>query len=281
MKTSGALNTISHAEGAREPGFKTGDGSIAIDVLHLTMRYGNLKAVEDLCLSVPSGRLFCLVGRNGAGKSTTIGCLVGMLDPSEGSIRLLGGEFTRAAVDLKRRIGVLPEGLALFDQLYAPEFLSFVGRMFGLSHSAIGRRVDELLAAMDLKSALDKRLSQFSTGMRKKVAFAGAIIHSPEILFLDEPFAGMDVRTVAMLKTWLRQYVAGGRTVFMTTHILETAERLCDEVAIIDVGRLVWQGDVSGLARGHPVEYQDRQFSTLEELFLHFVGAPPVQLDWF
>ena len=253
---------------------------IAISVENLTKRYGELLAVDQLSLRVPAGRLFGFLGPNGAGKSTTIGCLTGLIDPTSGAIRLLGDEFTTDSAELKRRIGVMPEGLALFDHLYAHEFLAFNARMYGLDEQVVRERVEELLTVMDLTSAYRKRLAEYSTGMRKKVAFAAAIIHRPEILFLDEPFESIDPAGVAMLKDWLRRFVAGGRTVFMTTHVLETVERLCDDVAIINAGRLAWRGDVGRLANGGTLECDGRQFNTLEALFLHLVGEKYGRLDW-
>jgi len=253
---------------------------IAISVENLTKRYGELLAVDRLSLRVPAGRLFGFLGPNGAGKSTTIGCLTGLIDPTSGAIRLLGDQFTTDSAELKRRIGVMPEGLALFDHLFAHEFLSFNARMYGLDERVVRERVEELLTVMDLTSAYRKRLAEYSTGMRKKVAFAAAIIHRPEILFLDEPFESIDPAGVAMLKDWLRRFVAGGRTVFMTTHVLETVERLCDDVAIINAGRLAWRGDVGRLANGGTLECNGRQFNTLEALFLHLVGEKYGRLDW-
>ncbi len=253
---------------------------IAVSVENLTKRYGELLAVDQLSLRVPAGRLFGFLGPNGAGKSTTIGCLTGLIDPTSGAIRLLGEQFTTDSAELKRRIGVMPEGLALFDHLFAHEFLSFNARMYGLDEQVVRERVEELLTVMDLTSAYRKRLAEYSTGMRKKVAFAAAIIHRPEILFLDEPFESIDPAGVAMLKDWLRRFVAGGRTVFMTTHVLETVERLCDDVAIINAGRLAWRGDVGRLANGGTLECNGRQFNTLEALFLHLVGEKYGRLDW-
>jgi len=253
---------------------------IAISIEHLTKTYGNLTAVDDLSLSIPTGRLFGFLGPNGAGKSTTIGCLTGLLDPSAGRITLLGEPLTLEAAALKRRIGIMPEGLALFDQLYAHEFLAFNARMFGLDERTTRQRVEELLEVMGLTTSRHKRLGDFSTGMRKKVAFAAAIIHRPEILFLDEPFESIDPAGVAMLKDWLRRFVAGGRTVFMTTHVLETVERLCDDVAIIKAGRLAWRGEVGMLAEGGAIEFGGQRFGTLEALFLHLVGEQRGQLDW-
>jgi len=255
-------------------------GANAIRIDNLTKRYGNLTAVDHLSLSVPTGRMFGFLGPNGAGKSTTIGCLTGLIDPTSGSIELLGEEFTSDSISLKQRIGVMPEGLALFDHLYAHEFLAFNSRMYGLDEKTVKARVEELLNVMDLASATRKRLADFSTGMRKKVAFAAAIIHRPEILFLDEPFESIDPAGVAMLKDWLRRFVAGGRTVFMTTHVLETVERLCDDVAIINAGKIAWQGDVGKLSGGGKLEYDGHQFNTLEALFLNLVGERRGDLNW-
>lgn len=253
---------------------------VAISIENLTKSYGETLAVDGLSLEVPSGRLFGFLGPNGAGKSTTIGCLTGLIDPTGGAIRLLGERFTADSVELKRRIGVMPEGLALFDHLYAHEFLAFSGRMYQLDERVVRRRVEELLNALDLTSAYRKRLAEFSTGMRKKVAFAAAIIHRPEILFLDEPFESIDPAGVAMLKDWLRSFVAGGRTVFMTTHVLETVERLCDDVAIIKSGRVAWRGAVGQLANGGKLECDGMRFDTLEALFLHLAGEKRGRLEW-
>jgi ABC-2 type transport system ATP-binding protein len=254
--------------------------SIAIKIENLTKRYGEVMAVDNLSLSVPSGKLFGFLGPNGAGKSTTIGCLTGLIDPTSGSINLLGERFTADSRDLKRRIGVMPEGLALFDHLYAHEFLAFNARIYGLEEQLVRQRVEQLLTVMELNSVHRKRLAEFSTGMRKKVAFAAAIIHRPEILFLDEPFESIDPSGVAMLKDWLRRFVAGGRTVFMTTHVLETVERVCDDVAIVNHGRIVWRGDIGHLASGGKIEFDGRKFNTLEALFLHLVGEKYAQLEW-
>ena len=253
---------------------------VAISIENLTKCYRETLAVDRLSLSVPAGRLFGFLGPNGAGKSTTIGCLTGLIDPTSGAIRLLGERFTPDSVELKRRIGVMPEGLALFDHLYAHEFLAFSARMYQLDEQTVRQRVEELLTVLDLTTTYRKRLAEFSTGMRKKVAFAAAIIHRPEILFLDEPFESIDPAGVAMLKDWLRRFVAGGRTVFMTTHVLETVERLCDDVAIIKSGSVAWRGDVGSLANGGKLECDGRQFNTLEALFLSLVGEMRGNLEW-
>jgi ABC-2 type transport system ATP-binding protein len=253
-------------------------GAPAIEVHQLTKRYGKFTAVDQLSLTVPAGRIFGFLGQNGAGKSTTIGCMTGLLEPTSGSVMLLGQPFSTHAVDLKRRIGVMPEGLALFDQLRAHEFLSFQARMFGLSEAVTRERVAELLAVFDIANTGTKPLSEFSTGMRKKVAFAAAVIHAPKLLFLDEPFESIDPSTVAMLKDWLRRFAVQGGTVFMTSHVLETVERICDEVAIIHAGKLAWQSTISG--RGTGLSSNGKAFRNLEEVFLSIVGRPEKTLDW-
>jgi ABC-2 type transport system ATP-binding protein len=279
------MDTILEALNPDDSGVRVANGEhsrgIAVSVERLTKRYGDLIAVDDLSISIPTGSFFGFLGPNGAGKSTTIGCLTGLLDPTSGTVALLGERFTSDAVELKRRIGVMPEGLALFDHLYAHEFLTFTARMYGLDERTVRARVEELLAVLDLDPARHKRLAEFSTGMRKKLAFAAAIIHRPEILFLDEPFESIDPAGAAMLKDWLRRYVAGGRTVFMTTHVLETVERLCDDVAIIKAGRIAWRGHVGALANGGAIECDGQQFTTLEGLFLHLVGERYEHLEWF
>jgi ABC-2 type transport system ATP-binding protein len=256
--------------------------SNAIEIVHLKKTYGDLVAVEDLSLSVPAGCFFGFLGPNGSGKSTTIGCLTGLLDAHGGEMRLLGERVSADAVALKRRIGVMPETLGLFDGLYAHEFLAFHARMFGLDEMTVRQRVIELLGALALADEGRKPLGEFSAGMRKRVAFAAAIIHAPELIFLDEPFESVDPAGVALMKRWLRQVTAQGRTVFMTSHVLETVERVCDRVAIITrPGRVVWEGDISALADDRPVSFDGRDFARLESLFLHAAGEGTTKtLDW-
>src|SRR6516225_1810162 len=238
----------------------------AIRTTNLVKKYGQKLAVENLSLSVRAGIMFGFLGPNGSGKSTTIGCMTGLLDPNAGQIELLGERFDADNSAIKRRIGVMPETLGLFEPLYAHEFLAFVARMFGLDEATTRKRVTELLAALELTDT-SKTLSEYSTGMRKRVAFAAAVIHSPEVLFLDEPFESIDPAGVSLMKQWLRRITELGRTVFITSHVLETVERLCDRVAIITrPGKLVWQGDITMLAHDGAVQFDGREFDSLEEL---------------
>lgn len=252
----------------------------AVRASHLVKKYGMVVAVDDLSLAVPQGSMFGFLGPNGSGKSTTIGCLTGLLDPTSGGVEILGQPFDANSVDLKRRMGVMPETLGLFEPLYAHEFLAFMARMFGLDEASTRQRVSELLQALELADS-SKTLGQYSTGMRKRVAFAAAVIHSPELLFLDEPLEGIDPAGAAMMKEWLRRFTERGRTVFITSHVLETVERLCDTAAIIThPGKLLWQGDITVLARDGDISYDGREFHNLESLFLHLTGERHTDLQW-
>jgi ABC-2 type transport system ATP-binding protein len=252
----------------------------AIRISNLVKKYGTVVAVDSLSLAVPKGSMFGFLGPNGSGKSTTIGCLTGLLDPTAGTVEILGQPFDANSAALKRRMGVMPESLGLFEPLYAHEFLAFVGRMFGLDEATTRKRVSELLEALELTDA-SKTLSEYSTGMRKRVAFAAAVIHAPEVLFLDEPFESIDPAGVALMKQWLRRLTEQGRTVFITSHGLETVERLCDTAAIITrPGKLVWQGDITVLARDGTIQFDGREFRALEPLFLHLTGERYADLNW-
>jgi ABC-2 type transport system ATP-binding protein len=248
----------------------------AIRLTNFTKKYGTVLAVDNLSLTVPAGSMFGFLGPNGSGKSTTIGCMTGLLDPSAGQIELLGENFNGGSAAIKRRIGVMPENLGLFEPLYAHEFLLFVGRMFGLDETTARARVTELLAALELTDA-SKTLSEYSTGMRKRVAFAAAVIHAPEILFLDEPFESIDPAGVSLMKQWLRRFTDQGRTVFITSHVLETVERVCTQVAIVTrPGKLVWEGDITSF----PIRHDGQEFPALEPLFLHLTGERYADLKW-
>src|SRR4051794_182089 len=252
----------------------------AIRISNLVKNYGTVVAVENLSLAVPKGSMFGFLGPNGSGKSTTIGCLTGLLDPTAGEVEILGERFDAENSAIKRRMGVMPETLGLFDPLYAHEFLAFVARMFGLDESTTRKRVTELLDALELSDAR-KTLADYSTGMRKRVAFAASVIHSPEVLFLDEPFESIDPAGVSVMKQWLRRFTEQGRTVFITSHVLETVERVCQEVAIVTrPGKLVWQGDIRALATEGTVECNGQQFRALEPLFLHLTGERSADLKW-
>src|SRR6266568_6882088 len=253
----------------------------AIQTHGLTRRFGALTAVEDVTLSVATGQFFGFLGPNGAGKSTTIKMLTGLLEPSAGTMEILGEPFGAGALNLKQQIGVVPEGMALLGRLTAPEYLRFVGRMYGLDRETTNQRTDELLDFMQLSNETRKLVTDYSHGMQKKLALAAAVIHGPKVLFLDEPFEGVDAIAAGTLKTMLQGMIARGATIFLTSHVLEIVERLCSHVAIIHQGKLVAQGSLEELRAG--VEAQTPAGSgdgtpsgeklTLEQLFLRIVGG--------
>ena len=248
----------------------------AIQTHGLTRRFGALTAVEDVTLSVAPGQFFGFLGPNGAGKSTTIKMLTGLLEPSAGTVEILGRPFGATALDLKRQIGVVPEGMALLGRLTATEYLHFVGRMYGLDRQTTNQRTQELLEFMQLADENKKLVTDFSHGMQKKLALAAAVIHGPKVLFLDEPFEGVDAIAAGMLKTMLTGMINRGATIFLTTHVLEIVERLCSHVAIIHQGRLVANGALEELRAGVASTLpgaQSGQRLTLEEIFLSIVGA--------
>jgi ABC-2 type transport system ATP-binding protein len=266
----------------------------AISTEHLTRRFGQLVAVEDVNLHVAPGQFFGFLGPNGAGKSTTIKMLTGLLAPSAGHIQILGLDLVDNAIEVKRQIGVVPEGMALFGRLTGAEYLNFVGRMYGLDRVTAAKRAVELLEFMQLADQPKKLVTDYSHGMQKKLALAAAVIHGPKILFLDEPFEGVDAIASGTLKAMLQRMIARGATIFLTSHVLEIVERLCSHLAIIHRGRLVAQGSLEELRAGvearaaatHPsgeIAAVPGEKLTLEEIFLRIVGGTrPVdqELSW-
>jgi len=261
----------------------------AIATQALTRRFGELVAVRDMNLEVSSGQFFGFLGPNGAGKSTTIKMLTGLLAPTSGSIELVGLDFLSHPVEVKRQIGVVPEGMALFGRLTGNEYLNFVGRMYGLDRQTAAQRAAELLEFMQLADQPKKLVTDYSHGMQKKLALAAAVIHAPKILFLDEPFEGVDAVAAGTLKSMLQRMIARGATIFLTSHVLEIVERLCSHVAIIQRGELVAQGSLEELRAGVRAQSttNDALASgaklTLEEIFLHVVGGTRTseqELSW-
>ncbi|HXN72462.1 MAG TPA: ABC transporter ATP-binding protein [Candidatus Acidoferrales bacterium] len=260
----------------------------AISTQGLTRRFGDFVAVQDVNLAVAPGQFFGFLGPNGAGKSTTIKMLTGLLSASSGSIQVLGLDLAKNSVDVKRQIGVVPEGMALFGRLTGAEYLNFVGRMYGLDRETAGKRTAELLDFMQLAEQPKTLVTDYSHGMQKKLALAAAVIHGPRILFLDEPFEGVDAIASGTLKAMLQRMIARGATIFLTSHVLEIVERLCSHLAIIHKGRLVAQGSLeelragveaqaaAALAGASPGEFATSapgEKLTLEEIFLRIVGG--------
>jgi len=243
---------------------------IAIATQQLTRKFGSLTAVDGIDLRVQAGQFFGFLGPNGAGKSTTIKMLTGLLAPTSGRMDLLGLDFQSHLVEVKRQIGVVPEGMGLFDRLTGKEYLQFVGRMYGLDRATTSKRAEELLEFMQLADREKSLVADYSHGMQKKLALAAAVIHGPRILFLDEPFEGVDALAAGALKSLLGRMTERGVTIFLTSHVLEIVERLCSHVAIIHKGRLVAQGSLEELRAG--VAGEEGGKTTLEQIFLSIVG---------
>src|SRR5215470_11224532 len=242
---------------------------VAIHTQKLSRRFGNLTAVDGTDLQVAAGQFFGFLGPNGAGKSTTIKMLTGLLAPTSGRMQLLGLDFAVHSVEVKRQIGVVPEGMGLLERLTGAEYLQFVGRMYGLDRATTLQRTDELLDFMQLAERPKTLIADYSHGMQKKLALAAAVIHRPRILFLDEPFEGVDALAAGALKALLERMTERGTTIFLTSHVLEIMKRLCSHVAIIHKGRLVAQGSLEELRSGISGEGGKQ---TLEEIFLSIVG---------
>jgi ABC-2 type transport system ATP-binding protein len=236
---------------------------------NLRRHFGDKIAVDQLNLSVAEGEFFGFLGPNGAGKSTTINMLVGLLRPTSGAALIRGIDIWAHPLEAKEQIGVLPEGLSLYERLTAREFIRFAGTMYGLPPRLVDERAAELLRLMDLEDDADKLIVDYSTGMRKKTALGAAIIHSPRILFLDEPFEGIDAISGRAIRGVLQQLRARGTTIFFSSHILEVVERLCTRVAVINEGRLVAEGSIAELRQ----MAQAGEDATLEDLFIRAVGA--------
>jgi ABC-2 type transport system ATP-binding protein len=238
--------------------------NLAIETNQLTRRFGDLCAVDSLNLRVETGMFYGFLGPNGAGKSTTIKMLTGLLAPSAGAIRILCEDMADAdrAREMKRRIGVVPENLSLFENLTAREYLTFIGRMYLLPRATVRERCDQLLSMMGLDAEEKKLTLEYSHGMKKKLALAAALLPNPDLLFLDEPFEGVDAVTSRVLRDTLRRCVERGGTVFLTSHVLEIVEKLCTDVGIIAKGKLVYEASMA----------QVRDGASLEERFLEVVG---------
>ncbi|MFC0549651.1 ABC transporter ATP-binding protein [Planotetraspora thailandica] len=235
----------------------------AVRTQGLFKRFGQQVAVGGVDLIVPRGSFAGLVGPNGAGKTTTLGMVTGLLRPDGGRAEIEGHDVWTDPVGVKSNIGVLPEGLRLFERLSGRELLTYNGRIRGISPEETRRRADELIQVMDLVESQDKLVVDYSTGMRKKIALAAALLHNPRVLFLDEPFEGVDPVSANTLVDVLRRYTSSGSTVIFSSHVMDLVERLCDWVSVMNRGQIVAQGPLTEV-RGE---------RTLNEAFLQLVGA--------
>src|SRR6266436_3351728 len=249
------------------------DSAAAIEILDLRKVYGDKAAVDGLPLTVPRGCFFGFLGPNGAGKTTTIKMLMGLAPPSSGTIQLLGRPMPERALEIKQLIGLVPDESLLFDHLTGGEFIEFVGRIYGLERAVARERSTELLELFELTGSQRKLIAEYSKGMRKRVAMAAALIHRPQLFLMDEPFEGVDAVGARLMKDILIDQVRQGATIFLTSHVLEVVERLCERIAIIHEGRIVTEGTLDELRAGS---------ETLEDVFVRVVGAENAfeRLEW-
>jgi ABC-2 type transport system ATP-binding protein len=245
-----------------------------IELRGLRKHFGPLVALDDLDLTIEAGTVFGFLGRNGAGKTTTIRMMMGLLEPSAGTIRLAGHDMRRAPEAAKRVTGYLPDRPHLYDKLTGLEYLLFVGGLFGLAHRTAHARALELLADLRLTAQGGELVETFSHGMKQRLALAGALMHRPSILILDEPMVGLDPEGGRELRARLAALAAAGVTIFLSTHSLAVAEELCGRIGILDRGRLVAEGSLDDLrARAKQAVGAERVGRTLEDVFLDIVRA--------
>ncbi|MBY0027429.1 ABC transporter ATP-binding protein [Priestia aryabhattai] len=239
----------------------------SISLSNVSKSYGSHKAVKDLNLTVESGELFGFLGPNGAGKTTTIKMMTGLLEPSSGSIDVCGINVWNSPIEAKRKIAYVPDQPTLYLKLTGMEYLQFIASIFKLSADEFEKRSNKWLSLFQLEERANELIEGYSHGMKQKIALCGALLHNPEIIFLDEPTVGLDPKSARTLKNLLRSLCDNGVTVFITTHILEIAEQLCDRIGIILDGEVIALGSMKELR-----EQANNDQSTLEDIFLNLTG---------
>lgn len=263
MRDRAETDRAVRADGADAAG-EAGGAAPAVRVQGLWKRFGEQTAVAGIDLELPAGRFIGLVGPNGAGKTTTLSMVTGLLRPDQGKVEVVGHDVWRDPVEVKSRIGVLPEGLRLFERLSGRELLGYTGRLRGLPGAEVDKRATQLLDVLDLAGSQHKLVVDYSTGMRKKIGLAAALLHNPEVLFLDEPFEGVDPVSAQTIREVLERYTRSGATVVFSSHVMELVESLCDWVAVMAAGRIRAQGTLAQVRGEAP---------SLQNAFLELVGA--------
>ncbi len=247
------------------------DPTSLIETRNLFKKFGDKLAVNDVSFEVHAGEVFGFLGPNGAGKTTTIKIIVGLLQPTSGAVRVAGYDVQSQPLLAKASSGYVPDTPNLYAKLTGRELLRFVGDLYSLERAQVARRIDELLRVLDLSAAADDTVDSYSHGMQQKASLAAALMHDPKVLVLDEPTVGLDPKSARLIKDLLRQMADRGAAVFLSTHILEIAERMCDRIGIINQGSLVAAGTMDELrAQGKSGA------ASLEDIFLSLTGGAEV-----
>jgi len=244
------------------------NNSVAIETLNLSKKFGSLTAVDNVDLSVNKGEIFGFLGPNGAGKTTTIKLLTGLLKPTSGTVKIMGKDIQEDPIEAKAVIGLVPDEPRVYEKLTGVEFLRFMGNLFGIDKDSIEKKIGELLKLFDLANRGEELIQGYSHGMKQKIAIAGALIHSPKVLFFDEPTVGLDPKSARIIKDILKFRARSGDCIFMSTHILEIAERMCDRIGIIQDGKMLAEGNMEELRK---LSKDDK--GNLEEIFLQLTGG--------
>ncbi|GAB4005516.1 ABC transporter ATP-binding protein [Spirosoma migulaei] len=236
-----------------------------IQLQDLHKSYGSTPVLKGINLSVSAGQVVGYIGPNGAGKSTTIKILIGMLPDYTGEATVLGMDVKTSALDIKRRIGYVPENAALYDTLTPMEYLQFIGQLYGLETAQIERKALELLRLFQLNDYTNARMTTFSKGMRQKVLLISGLLHNPDVIFLDEPLSGLDANAVVLVKEIIRQLANSGKTIFYSSHIMDVVEKISDRIIIINQGQIIADGTFAELQHQRP--------ESLEQLFAELTGS--------
>ncbi len=243
-----------------------------IRLQQLTKRFGAQTAVDALSFEVPAGQILGFLGPNGAGKSTTLKMLTGMLEPTSGTATICGFDLLREPIEVKRRVGLVPESGAVFESLTGLEYLEMVGALYGIPQEPARARIKQFIAFFDLsfETLTDKLLGAYSKGMRRKVVITAALLHNPPVVFFDEPLEGLDANAAVGFKALIQTLAREGKTIVYSSHILDVVERVCDRVIIIDKGRILVDGRPEELVATHGTD-------TLERLFTQLTGGTEME----